>query len=319
MQNRPLRPFEQGAHLHVLDWAHETARHRFEAAGAVQVKAAAKAFTANHAINDAAVNNGAPQLPALEAAILMQLRSLYALGHATVRSELDHQATQQALPVGLSAAPTPPNLRMATTSARRCDTCHMFDHGVCWGYGNHPVQDSEVCDSWAREPAVTTLAAGDIVSDVGDLVARAKLIAASTAHQIQQAIARARLLGVQDAKTLRGVGRAAGQNALRQAASSHTGGAINAGRHAAATQVPPGAGYPGAPRAHVIGARYTSVLDKNTCGACAGADDGVLRSLDDPALAPAPNPLCAGGDRCRCIRVYQLSTEAVPEAIAAAR
>lgn len=265
MQNRPLRAFEQGAHLHVLDWAHETARYRFQAAGAAQVKAASKAVVA--ASPDAP---GPPQLPSLEAAVLMQLRSLYALGHATVRSELDHQARRQTLPIGLARSSN--------------------------------VEDLKV------------LAVGD---DVGNLLARAKLIAASTAHQIHQAIQRARLQGVQDPKTLRTVGRDAGANALRQAASSHSGGAINAGRHAAATRVPPGAGYPGAPRAHVIGARYTSVLDKNTCAACAGADDGVLRALDDPALAPAPNPACAGGDRCRCIRVYQLSTETAPEAIAA--
>jgi hypothetical protein len=310
--NRPLRPFEQGAHLHVLDWAHETARIRFQAAGATQVKAAAKAVVAGRA--DATL-----QLPALEAAVLIQLRSLYALGHATVRSELDHQARRQSLPIGLSAAPTPPQLRQSKSKQRRCGTCVMFDHGSCWGYGNHPVQDDEVCDSWAREPAAKTLAVGDRLPDLADLRARAKLIAASTAHQIWQAVQRARLQGVQDPKTLRTVGRDAGAGALRQAASSHSGGAINAGRHAAATRIPPGAGYPGAPRAHVIGARYTSVLDKNTCPACAGADDGVLRALDDPALAPAPNPACAGGDRCRCIRVYQLSTETAPLPIAAGR
>jgi hypothetical protein len=267
VQNRPLRPFEQGAHLHVLDWAHETARYRFQAAGAAQVKAAAKAMVASPEAP------GPPPLPSLEAAVLMQLRSLYALGHATVRSELDHQARGRALPVGLSSS-------------------------------SEGSSDLKI------------LAVGD---DVGNLLARAKLIAASTAHQIHQAIARARLQGVQDPKSLRTAGRDAGAGALRQAASSHSGGAINAGRHAAATRVGPGAGYKDAPRAHVIGARYTSVLDKNTCPACQGADDGVLRALDDPALAPAPNPACAGGDRCRCIRVYQLSTETMPEAIAAAR
>jgi hypothetical protein len=271
MQNRPLRPFEQGAHLHVLDWAHDTARYRLQAAGAVQVKAAAKVFTA---ADSGAVNiYGPPELPALQAAVLTQLRTLYALGHATVRSELAHQASGQALPVGLSE--------------------------------EFPASET------------MQLAVSDANPDMANLADRARLIAQAAAHAIWQAVHRARLQGITDRKTLRTAGRDAGAQALRQAASHHAGGTINAGRHRAALTVVPGAGNPDAPRAHVIGARYTSVLDKNTCPACQGADDGVLRALDDPALAPAPNPACAGGDRCRCIRVYQLSTESQPEAIAA--
>lgn len=323
MQNRPLRPFEQGAHLHVLDWTHQTVRMRFQAAGAVQVKAAAKAVVAAApSLHESAYSP--LTLPSLEAAITIELRKLYAIGHATVRSELDHQANRSALPIGLSKAPEPPNLRMAERRKGKfphCATCKMFDSGTCWGYGNWPVKPNEVCDGFARDPKVKTLALDDARRDPGRLRARARLVAADVAHAIWQAIQRARLQGITDAKTLRTLGRQAGGQALAQAASHHAGGAINAGREAAALTVLPGGGEGGEARPRVIGARYTSVLDKNTCEQCAGADDGVLRSLDDPALAPAPNPACAGGDRCRCIRVYQLDTETHPasEQVAAAR
>ena len=300
MQNRPLRPFEQGAHLHVLDWAHQTARYRFQAAGAAQVKAAAKVIASPES-----QLTQPPQLPSLEAAITAELRKLYALGHATVRSELDHQLHGSALPIGLSAAPAPPNLRRAKTKKgkfKHCAVCLMFDSGTCWAYGNWPVKPNEVCDSFARDAKVKTLALDDARRDPGRLRARARLVAQHVAHQIWQAVHRGRLQGVTDPKQLRALGLVAGNGALSAAASSHAGGAINAGRHAAALLAAP-------PRAQIIGARYTSVLDKNTCGPCADADTGQLIALDSPEWIPTPNPACAGGDKCRCIHVYQLSTE----------
>ena len=302
MQNRPLRPFEQGAHLHVLDWAHTTARYRFQAAGAVQIKAASKA------IANAGPGMAKPlALPSLEAALTGELRKLYALGHATVRSELDHQTSGQALPVGLSAAPEPPNLRKANRKKGffpHCGNCTMYDAGpgVCWGYGNWPVKPNQLCDSYERDRKIKTLALDDDRRDPGQLRARALLASQAVAHEIAQAIARARLQGITDLRALRLLGRQAGNGALSVAASHHAGGAISAGRHAAALQ-----------RAdEIVGARYTSVLDKNTCAECASQDTGELLALDDPALVHPPNPACAGGDRCRCLLVYQLMTEAVP-------
>jgi hypothetical protein len=267
MQNRPLRPFEHAAHLHVLDWAHDTARQRFQAAGAVQVKAASKAVVAGRA-------GATLTLPSLEAAVHGELRKLYALGHATVRSELDHQATGRALTIGLSAS----------------------------------------------VPEAFQLSDSAVAHTIGQLRARAQLAASAVAHAIWQAIARGKLQGITDQKTLRTIGRDAGNQQLGAQASHHAGGAINAGRHAAALTLVPG-GRQGGPRAGVAGARYTSVLDKNTCQVCEGADDGVLRTLDDPALIRVPNPACLGGDRCRCIWVYQLSSEvgSKPAAIAAGR
>lgn len=323
MQNRPLRPFEQGAHLHVLDWAHDTARYRLQAAGAVQVKAAAKAV-----VNADPSGLGSLELPSLEAAVTAELRKLYALGHATVRSELDHQLHGQTLPVGLSAAPEPPNLRKAKTRKGRfphCATCLMFDSGTCWGHGNWPVKPNQLCDSYKRDPKVKTLALTDARRDPGAIRRRARLIAQAVAHAIWDAIQRARLQGITDLQALRTVGTDAGQNALKQAASHHAGGAINAGRAAAALTVLPGGGQGGQPGPRVLGARYTSVLDKNTCGPCADADTGDLYLRDDSGLyvlggkilTPAPNPACMGGDRCRCIWVYQLETEARRVPIAA--
>lgn len=257
MQNRPLRPFEQGAHLHVLDWAHQTARYRFQAAGAVQVKAAAKAVVKG----PTSLVQGSLTLPALQAAIHAELRKLYALGHATVRSELDHQAEGHALPVGLSA--------------------EFF------------------------EPVL--LAVADAGGDPSSLLVRAQLAAQAVAHAISQAIHRGRLLGVSGKRSLREVGVQAGNGALSVAASNHAGGAIAAGRRAAAN----------GRRSQIEGARYTSVLDKNTCSPCADADTGILLALDSPEWVPTPNPACLGGDKCRCIHVYQLATESVSLPIAA--
>lgn len=294
LQNRPLRPFEHGAHLHVLDWTHETSRYRLQAAGQVQVKAAARAIAKGQV-------DGVPRLPALEAAIVGELRKLYAVGHHTVRSELDHQRTRQRLPVGLSAAPAPPGLRKAKAKkgrAKACATCRMYDHRQCWGYGNYQVKPNQVCDSYSPETRPKQLARRED-REPAHVAQRGRLIAEAVAHAIHQAIARARLQGVTGSRRLRQVGEQAGQGALRIAASSHTGGAINAGRQAAAQ----------AAGDEILGARYTAILDKNTCGPCAEADDGVLRALDDPLLKPAPNPDCEGGDRCRCIWVYQLRSE----------
>lgn len=50
-----------------------------------------------------------------------------------------------------SPATPPPHLRRSHDPSKRCDTCKMFDSGVCWGYGNYPVKADEVCDSWAPE------------------------------------------------------------------------------------------------------------------------------------------------------------------------
>ncbi len=55
-----------------------------------------------------------------------------------------------------SAAPPPPNLRVAELGPERCGTCHMFDAvtNQCWGYGNYSVEPNWVCDNFYPETEV---------------------------------------------------------------------------------------------------------------------------------------------------------------------
>lgn len=47
---------------------------------------------------------------------------------------------------------------------------------------------------------------------------------------------------------------------------------------------------------------YSSLLDVNTCSACAAADGETSTNEDD--LTPAPNPDCEGLDLCKCFHVF---------------
>lgn len=99
---------------------------------------------------------------------------------------------------------------------------------------------------------------------------------------------------------------AAARGALREEAQQHASVALNLGRAQEADE-----------HADVIqGARYTSVLDANTCSDCRLADDDVLRPLDDPVRLERipPNPDCDGGDKCRCLEFFQLIDELAPSA-----
>lgn len=51
--------------------------------------------------------------------------------------------------------------------------------------------------------------------------------------------------------------------------------------------------------------RYTSLMDRASCGPCEAADGTVTQYLSDTYrhLDP-PNPACEGGPRCRCIWIY---------------
>lgn len=58
-----------------------------------------------------------------------------------------------------SAAPPPPSLRVSSSSEadqpeHECGTCRMYDPdtGLCWGYGQFPVDGEWVCDSWSLDP-----------------------------------------------------------------------------------------------------------------------------------------------------------------------
>ena len=51
-----------------------------------------------------------------------------------------------------SSAPIdPPNYRKSDKPNEKCGTCKMFFKGKCWGYGNKPVKEDMVCDSFSPE------------------------------------------------------------------------------------------------------------------------------------------------------------------------
>jgi hypothetical protein len=95
--------------------------------------------------------------------------------------------------------------------------------------------------------------------------------------------------------------------ALRQAAFHHGQGAFHQGRHDALTLA--AEQYP------QVGFRYSAILDKNTCPACEDADDGIVRSVDDPVRMDRrpPNRHChstaSGHNMCRCLEIPVLITE----------
>jgi GNAT superfamily N-acetyltransferase/2'-5' RNA ligase len=55
----------------------------------------------------------------------------------------------------------PPNYRPAAKrlNAPHCGSCKMYEHGKCWGYGNKPVEEDYVCDSYS--PSSHTSAVDD--------------------------------------------------------------------------------------------------------------------------------------------------------------
>lgn len=85
-----------------------------------------------------------------------------------------------------SAAPMPPNLRKAgEDTTHSCATCRMFDAGVCWGYGNRPVEDSDVCDSWAEDAETAQVASGG--RDFAEMGRKLMLVDRDLRNQLQSA------------------------------------------------------------------------------------------------------------------------------------
>lgn len=138
---------------------------------------------------------------------------------------------------------------------------------------------------------------------------RAELAARNVVEETRKNIERAAIGGAavgpgmsgRDAARLQQVGERAGRNALRIEGRINAPGAVNGGRAAAA-------------RVHdgdIVGAYYSAVLDERTCSYCQIADDGVVRTLDDPILQASmpPNPECEGGDYCRCMLAFVLADD----------
>lgn len=151
----------------------------------------------------------------------------------------------------------------------------------------------------------TQLAAGDAAAAIGaglkNARRRAKLAAKNVRDEIRKAIERAGVTGATGAAALQQAGEQAATRALSLEGKLNAAGGINAGRSDAAR----------ANSGDIAGGIYTAVLDERTCDQCQIADDGIVRSLDDPVLQAIdpPNPLCAGGDFCRCMIVYVLADD----------
>ena len=58
--------------------------------------------------------------------------------------------------------------------------------------------------------------------------------------------------------------------------------------------------------ADIADATYSAVLDQNTCDTCESQDGDTTTDLDE-AAGWAPNPACAGDDRCRCLVIYEIA------------
>lgn len=146
--------------------------------------------------------------------------------------------------------------------------------------------------------------AGDLPK--GPIAKRAWLAAKAIVTTITAAVQGRHLDGITDPGQLAAAGETAGDQAAAFQGRGSSAGAVNHGRDDAAQDY-----------AHLIkGSRYTSILDRNRCQTCALADDGVLRTLDDPLrlINRPPNPGCksilSGVNRCRCLEFYELNDEA---------
>lgn len=145
------------------------------------------------------------------------------------------------------------------------------------------------------------------------LIAAAGLAARAIVTTIWTTVQRRLLNGAPEATAI-AAGEDAGRSHARVQATQAGPGALAQGRGDASHDL----------RHLIKGARYTSILDANRCDVCAKADDGILRTLDDPirlAHRP-PNPDCEGWDKCRCLEFYELDDEApayLDEAVDAGR
>lgn len=64
-----------------------------------------------------------------------------------VNGALEHFSGKEA-----SAPTEPPNYRKKDRPNEKCGLCKMMYEGKCWGYGNKPVEEDMVCDSFTPEP-----------------------------------------------------------------------------------------------------------------------------------------------------------------------
>lgn len=185
-------------------------------------------------------------------------------------------------------------------AALRAEMEHL--HGI----GYQTVLD-ELAEQHRRlgTTPTTQLAAADTAAAIGaglrNARRRAKLAARNVRDEIRKAVERAGVTGAKGAAALQQAGEQAATRALSLEGKLNAAGGINGGRSDAAR----------ANSGDIAGGIYTCVLDERSCDQCQIADDGIVRSLDDPVLQAIdpPNPLCAGGDFCRCMIVWVLADD----------
>lgn len=172
----------------------------------------------------------------------------------------------------------------------------ILDHcSAAYEYGQQTVRQ-EMGD------AATTLDSG--ARDRGRLAlgSRAALAHDQVVHAMHHAIGHADLNHGTDLAARQGAAERAGRAALRKAGRVHGVPSFTQGRtdaiQLAAEDAP-----------DEWGVLYTAILDDNTCSPCRAADDGVVRSLDDPVRLEhrPPNPACdslaSGENQCRCFEI----------------
>lgn len=186
--------------------------------------------------------------------------------------------------------------KAATTSlqARIRDHLQSF-----YDYGQQTAQD-EIDRQTGNKPGLHHLSNAGVVKELDN---RAAFEAKRIHHDMQSMYEHHGMQGSPDHVTLSAAEKA-GRAASRRAGFAQTMPAFNLGRESVILDNASGP---------VVGVRYTAILDKNTCGPCEEADDGQVRSLDDPVRIDRrpPNRHCmsnlSGHNMCRCFEVPVVS------------
>jgi len=154
-----------------------------------------------------------------------------------------------------------------------------------------------------RKPAIPPPTPVDEAAAVATITALAAVDAAAVTTAMYGAAAQEALRGTVDETALAAVAETAGLDESLSV-SATVSRIIGAGR-AAGGRTYAGAGL-------VSKASYSAILDANTCEACESMDGTETTDLDE-AESWTPNGSCMGGDRCRCVTVFELANDVPPD------
>ena len=204
--------------------------------------------------------------------------------------------------------------QVSTDYPKRCLDDSMLEEqmsdalGDSYGFGQQTVSDEIERLNPGCSPA---LSLGKAMGDPQAIARRAKLAHLYTLDQMHHAVSQADLLHGADPEQRQRAAEKAGHAALRHVAQTHAVAAFNHGRHDAIQLANDSS-------EQAWGVCYTAILDKNTCGTCREADDGTVRSLDDPVRLAnrPPNAHCesnaSGRNMCRCFEIPALMEDSGP-------